>query len=332
MKILFLNKDYILKAISMKEVIEEDEKAFVITSDKNANIPLRTNVDIKKYKGQVLYMPGYLPEEEISGQKIISIYPENINKNLPSAPSTMILLDAQTGFVKAIIDGTILTRLRTGAMSGVASKYLSRKDSKIFLLIGTGGQAQAQLEAVLTVRQIEEVYVSDTNFKRAQEFSFEMQEKFKDKFNVKIMPVKSPNDIVPKADIITTVTTSKIPSFDGKLIKKGTHINSIGSYTPDAQETPVEVLKKSSKIYFDSYDAVLSESGDVIIPINKGEFSKDKITGEIGQLIKGNKKPRENDDEITWFKAVGTAVLDLVVGEKIYKKAIKNNIGEYLEF
>ena len=132
MKILFLNKDYILRAISMKEVIEEDEKAFVITSDKNANIPLRTNVDIKKYKGQALYMPGYIPEEEISGQKIISIYPENINKNLPSAPSTMILLDAQTGFVKAIIDGTILTRLRTGAMSGVASKYLSRKDSKIF--------------------------------------------------------------------------------------------------------------------------------------------------------------------------------------------------------
>lgn len=332
MKILFLKEKEVLKAISMEDVIKEDERAFVIATEKSADIPLRTNINIEKYKGQALYMPGFIRGLDISGEKIISIYPDNISKNLPSAPSTMVLLDSQNGFVKAIMDGTSLTRLRTGAMSGVATKYLSRKDSKEFLLIGTGGQAVTQLEAVLTVRDIEKVYVSDMNFNRACLFAKEMQDKFKNIFKAEIIPINSPNDVVERCDIITTVTTSKIPTFNGSLVRKGTHVNSIGSYTPDAQETPFEVLDKASKIYFDFYDAVLAESGDLIIPINSGKFKKEKITGQMGELIRGDKKSRESDDEITWFKAVGSAVLDLVLAEKIYDLSLKNKLGTFLEF
>ena len=330
-EILILKESDISSMITMSDIIEADKEALSIYSSHKSNIPLRSNLDIPEYKGQCLFMNGYAAPAKALGVKIVSVYPENINKNLTSVPATMVLVDAETGVVNSLIDGTYLTRLRTGAISGLATDILSRKDSKIFALFGTGGQAVTQLEAVLTVRKIEEVRVFDIFQDRAKEFAKKMSEKFSKKFNVRIIAAESSDKAIENADIITTVTTSKKPVFDANKVKKNVHINGVGSYTPDMQEIPEDILVKANKIYVDTRDGAINESGDLITPIKKGLIKKEKINGELGEVINGQIKGRENDDEMTFFKTTGSAVLDLVAAQKIYEMAKTKGVGQIVD-
>ena len=323
-EILILKESDISSIITMSDIISADREALSIYSDNKSNIPLRTNIDVPEFNGQCLFMNGYAAPAKALGVKIVSVYPNNINKNLISVPATMVLVNAETGFVNALIDGTYLTRLRT--------EILARKDSKIFALFGTGGQAITQLEAVLTVRKIELVKVYDLVYERSVEFSKRMSDKFSKKFNnVKIIAVKTSDEAVEDADIITTVTTSKTPVFSINKVKKNVHINGVGSYTPDMCEVPEEILVQANKIYVDTKSGAINESGDIIQPIKKGLISPDKINGELGEVINGKIKGRENDDEMTFFKTTGSAVLDLVAAQKIYELAKKNKIGKTID-
>ena len=330
--ILILKESDISSIITMSDIIEADKQALSIYSSKQSNIPLRSNLNIPEYKGQCLFMNGYAAPAKALGVKIVSVYPENINKNLTSVPATMVLVDAETGMVNSLLDGTYLTRLRTGAISGLATDILSRKDSKIFALFGTGGQAVTQLEAVLTVRKIEEVRVFDVFSERAVEFAKKMSDKFSKKFNnVKIYAVKTSDEAVENADIITTVTTSKKPVFNADKVKANVHINGVGSYTPEMIEIPGEILVKANKIYVDTIDGAVNESGDLITPISKGLIKKEKINGELGEVINGKIKGRENDNEMTFFQTTGSAVLDLVAAQKIYEIAKEKGIGQIVD-
>ena len=330
--ILILKESDISSIITMSDIIEADKQALSIYSSKQSNIPLRSNLNIPEYKGQCLFMNGYAAPAKALGVKIVSVYPENINKNLTSVPATMVLVDAETGMVNSLLDGTYLTRLRTGAISGLATDILSRKDSKIFALFGTGGQAVTQLEAVLTVRKIEEVRVFDVFSERAVEFAKKMSDKFSKKFNnVKIYAVKTSDEAVENADIITTVTTSKKPVFNADKVKANVHINGVGSYTPEMIEIPGEILVKANKIYVDTIDGAVNESGDLITPISKGLIKKEKINGELGEVINGKIKGRENDNEMTFFKTTGSAVLDLVAAQKIYEIAKVKKVGQMVD-
>ena len=331
-EILVLKESDIAPIITMSDIISADKEALSIYSNQQSNIPLRTNIDVPEYNGQCLFMNGYAAPAKALGVKIVSVYPENINKNLTSVPATMILVNAETGIVNALIDGTYLTRLRTGAISGLATEILSRKDSKIFALFGTGGQAITQLEAILTVRKIELVKVFDIMYERAHEFAQRMSNLYSKKYNnVKIIAAKSSDEAVEDADIITTVTTSKKPVFNAEKVKKNVHINGVGSYTPDMCEIPEEIIVKANKIYVDTKDGAINESGDLIHPIKKGLIKKEKINGELGEVINGKIKGRENDEEMTFFKTTGSAVLDLVAAQKIYELAKKNNIGRVID-
>ena len=329
--ILILKESDISSMITMSDIIEADKEALSIYSSQKSNIPLRSNLDIPEYNGQCLFMNGYAAPAKALGVKIVSVYPENINKNLTSVPATMVLVDVETGMVNCLIDGTYLTRLRTGAISGLATDILARKDSKIFALFGTGGQAVTQLEAVLTVRKIEEVRVFDIFKDRAEEFAKKMSEKFSKKFNVKIIAAESSDAAVDNADIITTVTTSKKPVFNANKVKKNAHINGVGSYTPEMEEIPEEILVKANKIYVDTRDGAVNESGDIITPIKKGLITKEKINGELGEVINGKIKGRESDDEMTFFETTGSAVLDLVAAQKIYEMAKAKGVGKIVD-
>ena len=330
-EILILKESDISSMISMSDIIEADKEALSIYSSQKSNIPLRSNLNIPEYKGQCLFMNGYAAPAKALGVKIVSVYPENINKNLTSVPATMVLVDAETGMVNSLIDGTYLTRLRTGDVSGLATDILSRKDSKIFALFGTGGQAVTQLEAVLTVRKIEEVRVFDVFKERAKEFAKKMSDKFSKKYNVKIIAAESSDEAIENADIITTVTTSKKPVFDANKVKSNAHINGVGSYTPDMQEIPGDILVKANKIYVDTRDGAINESGDLITPIKTGLIKTEKINGELGEVINGNIKGRESDDEMTFFKTTGSAVLDLVAAQKIYEMAKAKGVGQMVD-
>ena len=331
MEILILREEDILKAVDIKDIIEADKEALKNYSDGGSDIPLRTVIDVDKDSSSTaIFMPGYIKDKNALGMKIIDIYPDNIEKGLVTSPSTMILIDKDNGFVKAILDGTILTRLRTGAVSGAATEVLSNEDARSFLLIGTGGQAGTQLEAVLAVRDIEEAYVFDVNYERAEAFAKEMNEKLKC-YGAKILAIKELDEVLGDVDIITTVTTSKKPVFDGNKVKKGVHVNSVGSYTPDMQETPPDLLMRADKIFTDTKEGVIEEAGDVIIPMKEGKISKEKLAHELGDLLLGREVGRESKEEITWFKTVGFAGLDLVAGEKVYQLAKEKGIGTKIE-
>ena len=330
-EILILKESDISSMITMRDIIEADKEALSIYSSHKSNIPLRSNLNVPEYNGQCLFMNGYAAPAKALGVKIVSVYPENINKNLTSVPATMVLVDAETGVVNSLIDGTYLTRLRTGAISGLATEILSRKDSKIFALFGTGGQAVTQLEAVLTVRNIEEVRVFDVFKERAKDFAKKMSDKFSKKFNVKIIAAESSDAAVDNADIITTVTTSKKPVFDANKVKKNVHINGVGSYTPEMVEIPGDILVMTNKIYVDTRDGAINESGDLITPLKDGLITIEKINGELGEVINGLIKGRESDDEMTFFKTTGSAVLDLVAAQKIYEKAKAKGVGQMVD-
>ncbi|MBE6083752.1 ornithine cyclodeaminase family protein [Acidilutibacter cellobiosedens] len=329
---LVLTKEDIQSIFSMRDAIEADKEALKLYSQGKSSVPLRTNIDIPEAEGQSLYMPAYVGGDNIKalGLKIVSVYPHNVERGLPNVPATMVVLDPQTGIVAAIMEGTFITQLRTGAIQGAATEILSNENSKIGALFGTGGQAQSQLEAMLTVRNLTEVRVFDINYEKALDFSKKMNEHFSN-FGTRIIAVKNADEAVIDADIVTTVTTSKMPVFNGKLIKSGAHINGIGAYTPEMHELPPEIVLRANKVIFDTVSGVLSEAGDLISPLKDGIVTRDHYQGELGEVILGKIKGRENPNEITLFKTVGSAVLDVVVGEKIYKKAVETGIGKNVE-
>ena len=320
------------KVFTMKDAIKADKDAIEFYSKGESCIPLRTNLAVPEHNGQSLYMPGYVAGADALGIKIVSVYPDNINKGIPSVPAFMVLIDNETGQVCAAMDGTYLTKVRTGALAGAATDILARKDSQIYALIGTGGQAETHLEAVLTVRNIKEVRVYSRKKERVEEFVRKMREKYSERFNVDIIAANSSDEAVDGADIVTCVTTSKEPVFNGKLLKKGVHINGMGSYTPDMQELDEYAVLNSDKIYVDTLNGVLNESGDFIIPMKENKLSEEDITGELGEVIIGKVPGRESDDEITLFKSVGSGVFDLVTARRIYEKAIEMGIGQIVQF
>ncbi len=332
MNILVLKQLEMREVLSMSDCVQADKDALSIYSGGGSVVPLRVNLDVPAHEGQSLYMPGYAAEANALGVKIVSVYPRNIEKGLTSVPATMVLVNSETGEVCSIMDGACLTRMRTGAVSGAATDVLARKDACVFALFGTGGQAESQLEAVLTVRPIRLVKVFDVNHERAESFAQRMSGLFSGKFGAKIVAAASAAEAVADADVITCVTTSTQPVFDGKLVKKGAHINGVGAYTPQMQEIDEYIVANADKVYVDTRNGVLNEAGDLIKPIQKGVFSADRVTGELGEVLLCKVPGRERDDEITLFKTTGTAVLDIVTARRIYEAALKQGIGTVLEF
>lgn len=325
-KILVLSEKDIKDAFKMSDAISAVSLAAIAYSKGDADIPLRANIGVKEHNGDSLYMYGYVKGIDALGVKMVSVYPDNPSLGLSSCPATMVLENAKTGEVKCLLDGTFLTRLRTGALSGVATKYLSRTNSTVFALIGTGGQAESQLEAVLNVRNINEVRVYSKNYSHVENFV----NKVKSKYNVNFVMCKSSIDAITDADIVTCVTVSNEPVIDGTKLKKGVHVNAVGSYTPEMSEIDEYTVLNSSKIIVDTMDGTINETGDFIKLINKGKFSKDRITGELGNLVLKECKGRENDDELTLFETTGSSVFDLVTAEKIYELAMNKNKGNII--
>lgn len=323
---LLLSREDIKKVFTMKDAIEADKKAFQLVVEGKCDAPLRTNIQAPKHEGCFLFMPAYVEEMDTASLKIINIFPHNIDNGIPSSPAQVLLIDGKTGIVIAVLDGTYVTQLRTGAASGAAFDVLARKDARIGALIGTGGQAATQLEAMLAARDIKEVRVFDLNYDRTKEFADRMQEELAS-YGAKIVAAKTSDEAVEGADLLITVTPSSKPVFDASKVKEGATISCVGAYQPHMQEMDPAILTRASKIYFDSKEAVLSESGDILIPLEQGTITEDDFTGDLGNVIKGELAGRENEEEIIVFETVGVATQDLVAARTIYDKAVEAGVG-----
>lgn len=323
---ILLNKKEISWVFSMRDAIEAGKKAFRMYTEGKTNVPQRTNIPVEKHNGTMLFMPAYAEELDTASLKIINLYPGNAEKKLPTAPSQLLLMDAATGTVTALLDGDCVTRLRTGAASGAAFDLLARKGAKKGALIGTGSQAESQLEAMLTARSLEEVKVYSRNRERLTAFAERASRKL-EAFGARILAASSADDAVDEADLIVTATPSPTPVFDAKRIKEGATLSCVGSYQFSMQELDPQALVRSSKIYFDSTEAVLSEAGDIVNSLNAGIISRAAFTGELGDVLLGHIPGRENEKEIIIFKTVGIGAQDLVTAREIYRKAAAEGIG-----
>lgn len=322
---LILNKADVASLLEMKDCMTIVEQAFAELSDGTAVLPLR--IGITPPDGVSLYMPAYLKKMEALACKVVTVYKNNPSKHdLPTTIGKVLLQDPTTGDVVCIMNGGYLTAVRTGAASGVATKYLARKDKgQVAGVLGAGVQARMQLWAVCEARDISKALVYDISDAAVDSFIAEMSKKL----NIEIIKATTAEGLL-KADIICTATSSPTPLFDGKLVREGTHINGIGSHSPAARELDSAIVMRS-KFVGDSREACFKEAGDIMIPLVTGEILESHFYAELGDIVTGKKVGRENDKEITLFKSNGLAIQDVAAAKLVYDKAVAKGIGIQVE-
>lgn len=323
---LLLNEQDIRKVFDMNDAIDSNIEAYKIFSSGNAVVPLRQVITADEGRGNFAFMPAYSSKLGAAGIKIVNIFPGNRERGEATTIGQVLLMDDKSGEVLALMDGSFITKFRTGAASGAAFTLFARDDAKIGCLIGTGGQADCQLEAMLAACDLDEVRIVARDFAKTEKFTEEMSERFKDS-GTKLIAYDDANEAVDGADVIVVVTVSTEPVFDANRVKKGAVVSGVGSYTAEINEIDPKLFKLADKIYFDSKDACIAESADIQIPLREGLVSLEGLTGDIGEYALGEISGREADDEIIIFKNVGLGILDLVIAKLIYEKAKNRKIG-----
>jgi ornithine cyclodeaminase len=316
MTLPFFTAEDIRRALSMREAIEAMRAAFIAFSEGRAHIPQRLSISIPEQEGITLVMPGYVPPDAL-GLKVVSVFPRNPARGLPTLSALVVMLDPETGAPAALLDGAFLTAWRTGAASGLATDLLARPDAESLALIGAGAQARTQLLAVAAVRSLRRVRVYSRTPARAQALIEEMQGQEGIPQDIAVAP--TPEAAVAEADIVCTATNSSVPVFDGQALRPGTHINAIGSFTLEMRELDEETFRRAARVVVDSRAAALAEAGEVVWAIRQGILREADLV-ELGEIAAGRRPGRERPEEITLFKSVGLAVQDLVAAQRVWQR------------
>ena len=328
---LILSTDEVRQALPMRQAIIAMKDAFASLSNGTAVVPLRTRLQIPSHNALSLFMPAYMRSEsgEALAVKVVSLYPANPPRGLAYIQAAVLVLEADTGRAIALLEGSTLTAIRTGAGSGAAIDILARKDSKVVAVFGAGTQGRTQLEAACTVRNIETVFIFNPTLDKARVFAEEMAGRNSIPKDIRV--VSTPRAAIENADIICTATTSSKPIFNDNDIKPGVHISAVGAYTPQMQEVPIETVARA-RVVVDSYVTVMDEAGDIVQAIDAGAIQESDIHAEIGEIILGLKAGRESEDEITFFKSVGNAVQDAAAAQLALQNAHNMKLGTEVDF
>ncbi|HMK19773.1 MAG TPA: ornithine cyclodeaminase family protein [Chitinophagaceae bacterium] len=312
---LFINKEKIASLLPMEECIEVMEKMFSSLAAGECLQPLRNIMRLPDGSGVLGMMPGHAAKLGVMGIKVISVFHANKEAGFPSHQGVVMLFDAKNGQPLMLFDALEITAIRTAAASAVATKLLSRENSSTLAIIGSGEQAKRHIEAMLVVRNIKQINLWSRNENNAKHLVNELSAEY----NMPIHIRKNVQQAVEHADIICTVTASKEPVVLGDWIAAGTHINAVGSSTAATRELDTTAIVRS-KLFTDRYESVYNEAGDFLIPKKEGAVTDEHVKGEIGEVLSGTKKGRENDKEITVFKSLGIAAEDIFSAYHIYEK------------
>lgn len=295
---IFLNEEQIRKHLRMSDLIPVMEKALIDFSAGKVSQPVRQVIPVDPPGGFYGIMPALTPDG--LGQKIVTFYPPNAGKGIPTHMALIVLNDPQTGAPLAVMDGRLITEMRTAAVSAAATKWLAAKEARVLAILGSGVQARSHFEALGLVRNFNEVRVWSQTKSRAESFANEIGAK-----------VTSQEDAVLGADVVVTVTSSKTPVLKGAWLKSGCHVNAIGACRPDWRELDDDATR-NSVVFVDSREAAMKESGDVIL-------SGGKIYAELGEVFAGKVPARAN--ETTIFKSLGMAAEDIASALLVYRAA-----------
>lgn len=319
---LILTQTDLKQILQMKDVINVVKEAFLELAELGPRSPKRTVLDLPEFNGNMLFMPAYLQRIRSLSLKIVGVYPNNISKGLDTISSVLCLIDPENGVPLALMDGKYLTAMRTGAMTALATDHLARKDIDSIGVIGAGVQAEFQVKGVLEVRSAKRIYVYDVIAEKSRKFA----EYMRADTGLTTLTLDSANEVASRSDILIVATTSKQPVFDGEQLNKGVHVASIGWVGPQGRELDTTTIKRS-KVVVDTLEGVLSESGDIIIPIKEGAIDEKHIWCELKDILIGIRKGRENEEEITLWKSVGVGIADAAAAKLAYNKAQEKQIG-----
>lgn len=324
MKILTLTNEQVIALSDMKSSVEELKKAFLVAGQGRVESPVRTRFRMTDVRN-ILLMPSLVRGDDTVSLKLVSVYPD-LGTNVPSTRALVLLVSGKDGDVKCMMGGTSLTGIRTGAVSGLSCRYLARKDSRRLAMLGAGGQGFYQTSGVASQLDLREVRVFDLDRARQKI----LVERVKNELHLEASAADTVGDATADADVIVTATTSKTPLLDAPQVAPGTHVVAIGAYTPEARELGSDLVSKAS-VYVDSFEAAMEEAGDILIPIKEGRMTRASVKGEMADLVAGKAKGRQNDSEVTIFKAVGLAFEDNAVGWMVYDRAVKSGAGGWTE-
>ena len=326
---LLLARDDVARVLTMPACIEAVEGAFAALARGEADMPQRAVIKVPPHHGLFLGMPAYLGgEAEALGLKLVTVYPDNpAQHDLATTLGTLMLCDPRTGAVTAIMDAGYLTAVRTGAASGVATRYLAREDAAVCVVFGAGVQARQQLVAVHEVRPLRQAYVLDVSAEAAAAFARDLAAQL----GIAVEAVDDAEAAVRGADIVVTASSSPTPVLQGAWVQPGTHINNIGSHAPTTRELDTATVARS---YFvaDLREANLAEAGDILIPIAEGAVTADHIAASLGEIVIGQKPGRTDAEQVTVFKSCGLAVQDVSTAVAVVQAARERGVGTEVSF
>lgn len=324
---LILSADDVRATVPMAEAIRLMGVAFGELSAGRAAAPLRTPLHDADRDSDTLFMPAAVPALGGLGLKVVSVYPRNAARGLPTILALVALLDAETGQPLALLDGTFLTALRTGAVSGKATELLARADATTLLCIGAGAQAFTQVWAACTARPaIARVLIHSRHAEHAARLVARLRAELPE-IGARASVADDLGAAVRAADVICTATSSPTPVFDDADVQPGTHINAIGAYTPAMREVPGTTVARA-RVVVDAVDAALAEAGDLIVPLREGLIERAHVATELGQVVSGARPGRTAAEQVTLFKSVGNAVQDIAVARYAVERAMALGRGQ----
>lgn len=314
---LVLNADKIRALAPMPRLIECLQNAFRT----ECVVPMRQVAKVPGGEGErfLVYMPAFDPKGN-AAVKLATVFPDNQGKGLPTIQAAIVVF-SEFGAPRALLDGTVVTQLRTGAASALASKYLSREDSSHLVVIGTGALAPTMAAAHCAVRPIIRVSVCGRRPERATATAAGIRSVVNR--GIKVLVPDSIEDAVATADIVSCVTNSASPVLAGKWLKPGAFVDLVGSFSPARREADDDVVLRS-RIFVDTFEGALAEAGDLLDPLGRGVIDRSRIEGELADLVCGRATGRIGGDEIILFKSVGTAIEDLAAAQMIIAAAAES--------
>lgn len=326
---LILSEKEIRENYFMLDAIKDLKQELQAKNNAMIKNPHRTVIHLPTYNGSNLYRPSADVSLDIASVKVVSIFPDNPNQQKPTTQGVLMLTNATDGEHICFMNASFLTRLRTGALSAIATDKLARANAKVLGVIGTGSMAFEQVLGILAVRDIEEIIL----YNRTLEKAFAFKEKLIEwGVNNSIQVVQTVKSVMKSADIVNCSTRSNTPVFAGEDIQPGTHINGVGSFLPTMREVDVKTIKRADQIVVDDLDSAKEEAGELIYAASQSNWDFSKVFAELNELIRQEHIIRPSDEAITFFKSVGTAYFDLAVARGIYAKALSIGFGKTVDF
>jgi len=323
---LLLSEKDVAALVNMPAVLDLTEGALRALSAGQVNQPVRAVSVIAPESAFMAAMPAYLHHPPALGTKLVTVFPHNKARGISTHLAVIALNDPHTGAVLALLDGRLITEMRTAAASAVATRAMANPAARVLALLGAGAQAESHLEAIALVRPLQQVYVWNRSAERAAHFAQKMAH-----LGIPITIAPNAQAAVAQADIIATVSAASEPILKAAWLKSGVHINAVGSARPNMRELDSATLQ-AAYLIVDKREAALQEAGDILIPMQENAITADAIRGELGEVVAGGVVARPSTEAITLFKSLGQAVEDVAVARWVYEEALRRGLGVVFDF